>query len=365
MDRTWCPACNVTGSMDASSTRPTRDVRWALALCGIGALFVIAFVVLHVAAQALLLAFLGVLLGTTMRGGAEWVAAKLHWRITTSLIVCIAILIAGSVLTVLVVAPGIAERMTTLSDQLTAAYARVRAQLAASELGSRLPDSFGVEQPMQYAGRAAGVLASALGAIGASVFVGFIALYMSASPAVYRRGILRIVPVARRPRVAEVLEALATTLRRWMVGRLASMTAVGFATTIGLWIIGIPLAVTLGLLSGFLGFVPNIGPIVSAIPALLIAATIDLAHVGYVLALYIVINLADGYGLTPLLEKRAVSTPAALALLSQLVFGALWGIVGIMVATPLLACLLVIIRMLYVEDVLERAPSRPEAAQAS
>jgi predicted PurR-regulated permease PerM len=160
--------------------------------------------------------------------------------------------------------------------------------------------------------------------------------------------------------MANLLDALARTLRRWMLGRIASMTVVGCVTSLGLWLIGIPLALSLGMLAGALGFIPNIGPIVSSVPALLIAAAFGLPHVGYVIALYLGVNLIDGYVLTPWIQKRSVATPAALVLVAQLVFGALWGILGLMLAVPLLACLLVIVRKLYVEDVLESSERRAD-----
>lgn len=101
------------------------------------------------------------------------------------------------------------------------------------------------------------------------------------------------------------------------------MLAVGLATSLGLWALGIPLPLTLGIIAGVFGFVPNLGPIVSAVPALLVALTLGPLDALYVAALYVAINLADGYALTPSLQRRAVSVPPALILLGQVVMGAL------------------------------------------
>ncbi len=334
------------------------STRSALVFWSIAALFVVAFLLVRVAAQALLLTFAGVLFGTALRGLAAWVSAKLGCRVGWGLAGCLAIFVALCVAASFWIVPRVDAQIAELVDALTLAYDRVREQFSGSALGRKiLSGTVPLEQQLGYFSRAAGIAASVVGLIGAQLFVVVVALYVAGSPAVYRRGLVRLVPPVRRQRADDVLDALATTLRRWMLGRIVSMTVVGLATTLGLWLGGIPLPVALGMLSGVLGFIPNIGALIAAIPAILLAFTVSPIHAIYVLVLYLVVNLADGYGLTPWIEKRAVATPAALVLTSQLVFGALWGVLGLALATPLVACLIVITRKLYVEDVLEKPPA--------
>jgi predicted PurR-regulated permease PerM len=346
----------------ASLNGPRRvTARTALVLWGVAVIFLIVLVVLHVAAQALLLTFAGVLFGTAFRGLAEWLSAKSGWRVSTSLAACAAVLVALLLVAALWILPHVSNQAARLADSLTQAYESLRQSASETRLGARLlGESTTVGRQIgSFAARAAGILGSAVGAIGGAVFVLFVALYTAGNPEVYRRGFVRLVPPTYRDRASEVLDALASTLRRWLLGRIISMTAVGVGTGIGLWIIGVPLPVTLALIAGSLGFVPNIGPVVSAVPAVLLAITIDATHAVYVLILYLAINLADGYGLTPWVQKRAVSVPPALILTSQVVFGALWGVLGVTLATPTLACLLVMTRKLYVELVLERQEPVP------
>lgn len=221
------------------------------------------------------------------------------------------------------------------------------------EDGDRLRQELG-----GFALRAAGFLGSAVGALGGLLFVTFVALYVAGGPDAYRSGVIRLVPLPQRDRAGAVLTALATTLRRWLLGRLISMVAVGLVTTLGLWALGIPLPVTLGVIAGVFGFVPNIGPIASAVPALLVALAIGPLQGLYVAVLYVAVNLADGYGLTPLLQKRAIAVPPALILVGQVVLGALWGALGVMLATPILACIIVLVRKLYVEPIVEKQSGR-------
>jgi predicted PurR-regulated permease PerM len=177
-------------------------------------------------------------------------------------------------------------------------------------------------------------------------------LYGAADPEIYVAGAVRLVPLGRRARIREVLREVAQALRWWLVGRLISMAVIAVMTGAGLWLIGVRLAFTLGLLAGTLSFVPYLGSISSAIPAILIALTQSTTMVLYVIVLYVVVHIAEGYILVPLTQKKMVHLPPALTLSMQAILGTLLGIIGIALATPLTAAVMVATRMLYVEDVL-------------
>jgi len=145
------------------------------------------------------------------------------------------------------------------------------------------------------------------------------------------------------------------------VGRAILMVVNGVFTALGLWILGIPLALTLGTIAGLLNFVPNIGPIIAGVPAVLIAWTLGPVPALYVLLLYIFLQSLDGYVLTPLIQQRTVSLAPALTITAQLLFGVLAGTMGLLLATPLTAATLVLIRKLYLEDVLENRVHRARA----
>lgn len=327
----------------------------ALIVASAAALVVVLVAIAWIALQPFLLAFGGVLFGTALRGLAEVVARKTGWRTSWSLVACVAALAIAALAAGLWIVPNVADQFGSLSQKLTQGYERLRQSASQSTIGSQLLGgaAAGGEQIASIMRRATGALASVVGALGAALFVFFVALYVAGSPGTYRRGVVRLVPPPHRDRAREILDALASTLRRWLLGRMVSMTAVGVATWIGLSLLGIPLPFTLALIAGALGFVPNIGPIVSAIPAVLLAITVSPMHAVYVAALYLAINLADGYGLTPMVDRRAVSVPPALVLTSQVVLGAVAGVLGVMFATPLIACTLVLVRELYVRDRLE------------
>ncbi len=179
-----------------------------------------------------------------------------------------------------------------------------------------------------------------------------IGLYLAAEPGLYKNGFLQLIPAARRARTREVLEAVGSTLQWWLWGKLLGMLVIGVLTTLGLLLLGIPLALTLGLLAALLTFIPNIGPILAVVPAALLALIESPTKAFYVLALYFVIQTIESYLITPLVQRRTISMPPALTITAQMVMGVLLGAMGVVLATPLTAAAMVVVKMLYVEDAL-------------
>lgn len=130
------------------------------------------------------------------------------------------------------------------------------------------------------------------------------------------------------------------------------MILIGSLTTAGLWLLDVPLALTFGVLSALFTFIPNIGPPLAILPAILLALTLSPTRALYVLLLYLVIQTVESYLLTPLLQQRVVSLPPALTISAQILMAVLLGGLGLALATPLTAVSLVLVKMLYVEDVL-------------
>lgn len=202
--------------------------------------------------------------------------------------------------------------------------------------------------------QATGVLLTTISAVGAAVIILFVGLYVAAQPTLYQRGIRRLVPVAGRHRFDEVLLEVISVLRWWLIGKILSMVLVGVLTTVGLWWLDVPLALTFGLLAAALTFIPNFGPVLSVVPPALLALADDPTRAAYVVALYLAIQTVESYAVTPLIQRRTVSMPPALTITSQIVLGVLVGGIGVVVATPLTAAAMTVVRMLYVEDLLEQ-----------
>lgn len=204
--------------------------------------------------------------------------------------------------------------------------------------------------------RVANAATRTLGAVGSIGLVLVLGVYLAADPQLYRRGFVRVVPPAWRARVDGALLASAQALSRWLLGQGISMLFVGSATAIGLAVLGIPLALTIGVIAGVLAFVPFFGPIASGILAVLLAFMQGPQQALYVAGLCIAIQQVEGNLLMPFVQRWAVNLPAVLGISAAVIFGLLFGLPGIILATPLMVVLIVLIEKLYVEAVLEEEP---------
>lgn len=339
--------------MTASSVSPfTRRTLIVLLLVS---LFVAAGLLSWLAAQVLLTLFAGVLVGILLRGLSAWVSARTGlgqgWALA---VVCLASALVGVGLSVFLAA-SVSQQLSELYDRLPQAVEQLRTRVESNPLGRRL---FGAMPAAEGAGgtdavaQVAGAAALAVGALGNGVLILFMGLFLAADPSVYRRGLIRLVPVDHRDRAVQVLDEAGEVLLRWLGGRLLLMGIIGVLTWAGLLAIGVPLALPLALVAALLSFIPNIGPILSAIPAMLIGASEAPVMALYVGGLYLGIQTLESYTLEPYIVRRTADLPAALVIGFQLLMGTLLGVMGLAMATPLLALLTVLVQRLYVEGAL-------------
>lgn len=309
------------------------------------------------AVWVLMIIFAGVLLAVALRALADLLGKATGlsngWALAAVLVLLGAIGIGGGMLA----AAPVTEQVGELVRRLPESIQTVREWLSQYQWGRWLlywsPPVEMVEKEMpNIVNQATGVLYSTIGAVAAVVIILFVGLYLAADVKLYTNGVLRLVPLGYRPRMAEILGSLGITLRRWLLGQFITMTFVGVLTFVGLWLLDVPLAFILALLAFVLEFVPNFGPIIAAVPAVLIAF-VQSPELGlWVLALYFVIQQAESYLVTPLIQRQAVSLPPALTITAQVLLGILVGPIGLLLATPLTAVVVVLVKMLYVEDAL-------------
>lgn len=183
------------------------------------------------------------------------------------------------------------------------------------------------------------------------VLIIFMSIYIAADPGLYHRGLMHLFPHRVRNRAGDVLSAIATVLRKWLVTQLIAMVVIGTVTTIALLILDVKAAFALGLLAGLLEFIPTVGPILSAVPAIAMAFLDSPEKAVTVTALYVGIQFLENHLLIPLLMKGGVDVPPVLTILGQALFTLLFGFLGLMTAVPLLAAVMVVVKMLYVERV--------------
>lgn len=251
------------------------------------------------------------------------------------------------------------EQVTEFSKQFLEASDRIADRLEQSEILSWLNPNASdnaqglmpsTQSMISSAGSSLLTLVSALGGL---IVILFLGLYLAINPSQYRGGLVRLFPPAGRQRLDNVLLKVGESLWAWILGRLAAMALIAISSALGLWMIGIPLSVTLGVIAGLLNFVPNLGPLIASIPPLLFGLQQGGHAALYVVILYLALQLIESYFITPLIDQQQVKLPPALTLAAQLLLGMLAGFMGLLLATPLLAVAHVLIRELYVKDTLE------------
>jgi predicted PurR-regulated permease PerM len=320
------------------------------------ALLGLALLLLWHASQLLLVVFAAVLFAIFVDGLAASIGQRLPVSQGVTRAIVVILLVTAMIGFLMIAGPRFSDQVSQLIETLPRAIERLNELIQAQSWGGLLKNIEIVNRiqpkPGQILASVTGVFSTAFEALANVVVIFFIGLYLAIQPDLYVQGFLRLVPPASRERGAAVLHALWHVLSRWMVGRFASMAAVGVLTTICLELIGMPLALVLGVIAGLLSFVPYIGPIASVVPAMLIGLTVSPMMAVYALVLYWLVQFIEGNLLTPLIQKHAVSLPPAIMLLAQVAMGIYFGLFGVLLATPLALVLIVLVQMLYVQDVL-------------
>jgi len=175
-------------------------------------------------------------------------------------------------------------------------------------------------------------------------------LFVALDPHVYQRGVLWLVPREHDEVARTTMRRLGTAMRWWMLGRLASMAAIGVLTSLGMWAIGMPAPMALGALAGLLSFVPNIGPIIAAIPGMILALALGPWMILGALCVYVAAQLIESNAVSPLVDQYTVSVPPGVVIVTQFVLAILAGVWGMIIATPLLVVIIVLIQQLYIRE---------------
>ncbi len=222
------------------------------------------------------------------------------------------------------------------------------AQVAVPRTHGRLVEAF-YRQAGRLKAVALGILTSTLAVFGGFILVLFLAIYIAAEPDLYKRGMLLLVSPPTRRRLEPVLTAIAVKLRRWLGTQVLAMLIIGAVTTTLLSIIGVRAALPLGIIAGLLEFIPNVGPTLAAIPAIVMAFVDSPQKAFIVMVVYWGIQFLENNLLIPYLMREQLDLPPALTLMTQVVMAYVFGLMGLFVATPLLAAVFVSVQMLHVQ----------------
>ncbi|MBP2292002.1 AI-2E family transporter [Azospirillum rugosum] len=304
--------------------------------------FGLVFLVWRVA-DALLLVFAGVLFAILLQRVAglvrHYTGLSQGWSLAVVLLLLTALVVGGGFL--------LGQSVVSQFDQLTQQISR-----GVDQLPPAIRDQIAEQgrDATSWINRLRSVASSVVFFLGDAVVVIFTAIYLAASPKVYRRGIVLLVPPRGHERAHEVLDVTGDSLWKWLIGQIAAMAIVGALTTAGLLLLGIPSAAALGFLAGLLEFVPLLGPVLAAVPGILIAFSQSPQDAIWVALLYLAIQQIEGNLITPLMQKRVVDLPPVITIGAIAAGGLVFGILGMFLATPLAIVALVLVNMLYIED---------------
>lgn len=356
---------------DTRLSLPAFSLRVAVALLITLVILFIAYI-LWQGIHVLLQAFGGVLFAVFLAALSDWLHKHSRLSYAWSLTVVVVVLVLLSAGMGWFVWNRLATQTEEMTHKLPEAVGRLRDYLAAYPWGRQLLEQVPMQPPslpqVSEFTRLTGLVTGVFDFLVTVVIVIFVGIFGAADPQIYREGILHLVPNAHRPRTREALNALAYNLRWWLVGQVFLMIAIGATTSLGLWVIGVPLALALGVIAGIMEMVPYLGPWLSAVPAILIALLLSPTHALAVAGLYLGLHILEGYLLLPLVQERVVQLPPAFTLIMQVLLGEVFGLMGLFVAAPLTVVIVVLFKMLYVEDTLGdqavNVPGEPGSAPA-
>jgi predicted PurR-regulated permease PerM len=345
--------------MSEAEIKEQTFTKKVLITAGIAILFSVALVLAYFAVDVIFSLFAAILLAVFFRGLGDLVSRSTKISEGVSLLlVCVGLggIIGGAIW---VLAPDIVEQLKQLREVFPQTLNTLSQRISEYSWGQLIVEQIPAWQQVSerfassgFLTRVGGVFSTTLGIFANLIVIILMAIYLAGDPEPYTKGLIKLFPVSRRPRIGEVIGEISETLRWWLVGKFVSMLIIGILTTIGLSLLGIPLALTFGIIAGLLAFIPNFGPIIAVTPAALLGLAESPVTALYVLALYLGIQMVESYLITPMINRETVSLPPVLTIFFQMFLGVLVGGLGLILATPLLAAIVVIVKMLYIEDVL-------------
>jgi predicted PurR-regulated permease PerM len=343
-----------------------RRITWRSAdvvrALGLGVLFLFLWKFFWMVHSALFLLLLAVLIAIILHTPARALSRWIPFRVSFPLVL-ITFLASLAYLLVRMI-PQLIEQGTQVAAQLPDALTGLASWYQtktgappnpnlAADLNRQLTQFMGRFVPLAF-----NLITVALGSSAIIVLGAFLA----AQPALYRDLLLRVIPEDARPRWTRLYDEAGANLQMWVVGKACTMLGIGVATYIGLTLLGVPGALALAAFAGLMEFIPNFGPTLAALPAVVAAFSVRPVMALYVAIFYFALQQVQNAITVPLVERRAVNIPPAALILWQLMLTVGFGALALFVATPLLAVLVVGVRVLYLEPAEElKRWDRPEA----
>lgn len=318
---------------------------------GVFALIVVIILLLKATFNVFLLILAGTLIAVFFRGLSGLICRKTKWKEG----VCLAISVIGTLLLIIglfwLIGAKVQNQVTQLSDNLPKTVENAKAQLSQNPIGQKIVEKASSPQAMKKAQSVAGTFfKTTFGVFGDIYVVLFLGVFFTVSPGIYKKGIVKLIPPKGQQKGEDVLNTLGENLKKWLKGKIFSMFVVFVLTAAGLAIIGVPMWLVLAIIAGILNFIPNFGPLIAMIPAVLVALMQGPTTAAIVAGLYIVIQVTESNFITPMVQKKLINIPPALIIMAQLLISPLTGGWGLVLATPLMVIIMILVQEVYIKE---------------
>jgi len=314
---------------------------------------------------------------------------RLGFRRTPAAIISLVGILAIFILLILLALPSLLEQFSTLSSDFQQGVSEVLSQWKQIQKDPQLRETFPYVATLQdlmknffgeddlnkiftevtrQLGQAAGqlggsvlpVVSGVASTLLSLIIVIFLSLYLLAEPDKYEEGAIKLFPIWYRPRVRFIIDRIDFTLRLWLQGQLLLMIFAGLVTWLGLAILGLNQALALGVLAGLFSFVPNFGPIAALVPSLVVGLVQSPQHIAWIVLIIYGTSFLQSQLIAPLLFKESLNLPPVLVLIGQIFAAVFFGFLGLMLAVPIIAILIVLVQEVYIKDILgDKPPEMP------
>ncbi len=314
-------------------------------------MIIIILLLLKATFSVLLLILAGTLIAVFFTGLSSLIERKTKWKSS----LCLGISVIGTLLITIalfwLIGAKVQSQITQLSETFPSTVENAKQQLNKTSVGQKIVQYASSPKAQEKAKAVASTFfKSTFGVFGDVYVILFLGIFFTVSPQLYKKGMVELVPTQQRQKATDVLNKLGDSLKKWLKGKLFAMLVVFVLSAIGLLIMGIPMWLALAVIAGILNFIPNFGPLIAMIPAVLVALTQGLSTAGLVAGLYIVVQVVESNFITPQIQKKLVNIPPALIIIAQLLMGVLTGGWGLLLATPLMLIVIVLVQETYIKN---------------
>lgn len=314
--------------------------------------FIIVVILLFKATFSVFLLILaGVLIAIFFLGLSDVLHRITKWKHGVCLAIAVVSMLLLTTAAFWLIGAKIQSQITELSQTLPATIENAKSQFSQNSIGKMIVEKANSPETIKKAKTLASTFfKTTFGVLGDIYVVLILGIFFTVSPLIYKKGIVQLIPKKGQKKGEDVLDKLGLNLKNWLKGKIFAMFVVFVLTAIGLSILGMPLWLVLAIIAGLLNFIPNFGPLIAMIPAILIALMQSPSTALIVAGLYIFIQIVESNFITPLVQQKLISIPPALIISAQLLISPLTGGWGLVLATPIMLIIIILVQELYIKE---------------